>query len=167
MLSALSACNIVRATLGLAGDFYAIFGKPHVKRHPAFTFPVTIWGNSLNIFWHFNCLCKVVITERKKGSPLMNLNAQLKQNNQTILPALDYILLQIPDSETGEEYCSGFFQIPDGTSIEPDLYQLVLPDMTEAEILIMRSFSINEEHTAFFSVVGDFSANASAAGRIG
>jgi hypothetical protein len=102
-----------------------------------------------------------VITQYKKGSPLMNLTAQLKQNNQTILSDLDYILLQIPDSETGEEYCSGFFQIPNGTSIEPDLYRLVLPDMTEAEILIMRSFFINEENTAFFSVVGDFAANAS------
>jgi hypothetical protein len=97
-----------------------------------------------------------VIRQNKKGSPLMNLNAQLRQNNKTILPELDYILLQIPDSITGEEYCSGFFQIPDGTSIEPDVYQLVLPDMSEAEILIMRSFFIDEEHTAFFSVVGEF-----------
>jgi hypothetical protein len=86
----------------------------------------------------------------------MNVNAQLKQNDKTILPDLDYILLQIPDSVSGEDYCSGFFQIPEGTSLEPDLYQLVLPDLSEAEILIMRSFLIGEEHTAFFSVLANF-----------
>lgn len=86
----------------------------------------------------------------------MNVNAQLKLNNKTILPDVDYILLQIPDSVTGEEFSSGFFQVPEGTSIEPDLYKLVLPDLTEAEILILRSFLIGDEHTAFFSVVANF-----------
>jgi hypothetical protein len=91
-----------------------------------------------------------------KESPQMNLYAQLKQNNITIIPDVDYILLEIPESATGEEYSAGFFQLPEGTSLEPDLYQLVLPDMKEAEILIMRSYFVGEEHTAFFSVVADF-----------
>lgn len=86
----------------------------------------------------------------------MNLSAQLKQNDITIIPDVDYILLQVAESETGEEYSAGFFQLPEGTSLEPDLYKLVLPDMTEAEILIMRSYFVGEEHTAFFSVVANF-----------
>jgi hypothetical protein len=91
-----------------------------------------------------------------KGSPHMNFSAQLKQNDITIIPDVDYILLQIDESATGEEYSAGFFQLPEGTSLEPDLYKLVLPDMKEAEILIMRSFLIGDEHTAFFSVVAAF-----------
>jgi hypothetical protein len=87
---------------------------------------------------------------------MTNLNAQLKQNDRTILQDLDFILLEVPCSETGQEYSSGFFQIPDGNSIEPDLYQLVLPDNTEAEILIMRSFLVGGDLAAFFSVVGEF-----------
>ena len=87
---------------------------------------------------------------------MTNLNAQLKHNDRTIIQDLDFILLKVPDSETGHEYSSGFFQIPEGNSIEPDLYQLVLPDNTEAEILIMRSFVCGDELAAFFSVVGGF-----------
>ena len=86
----------------------------------------------------------------------MNLNAQLKHNNETILPDLNFILLEVPSSATGNQYSSGFFQVPEGNSIEPDLYKLVLPDSTEAEILIMRSFHIGGDLTAFFSVVGEF-----------
>jgi hypothetical protein len=87
---------------------------------------------------------------------MTNLNAQLKQNDKMILPDLDFILLELPSSGTGQEYSSGFFQIPEGNSIEPDLYQLVLPDNTEAEILIMRSFVFGEDLAAFFSVVEEF-----------
>jgi hypothetical protein len=87
---------------------------------------------------------------------MTNLNAQLKQNDRTILQDLDFILLEVPSAESGEDFSSGFFQIPEGNSIEPDLYQLVLPDNTEAEILIMRSFVFGGDLTAFFSVVGEF-----------
>ncbi len=87
---------------------------------------------------------------------MTNLNAQLKQNDRTILPDLNFILLELPNSSTGHEYSTGFFQIPEGNSIEPDLYQLVLPDNTEAEIVIMRSFVFGEDLAAFFSVVEEF-----------
>jgi hypothetical protein len=87
---------------------------------------------------------------------MRNLTGTLQQEDRTCLTDLNVMLFENPNTQTGEIFHSGLFNIPKEQAIEPDFFTLVLADKRCVKIRIKSTVVSGEKRAIFFSVLGEF-----------